>query len=92
MPDIVIPDVPQEEVDALASRARRHGRSSEAELRHLIHEAAGEEMLVLELERATQAADASLRAAEAVKSSTPASTSAPRRRYKTVEPTPRSRR
>jgi plasmid stability protein len=92
MPDIVIADVPQEEVDALESRAQRHGRSAEAELRHLIHEAAGEEMLVLELERATQAAEASLRAAEAVRPTAPASTGAPRRRYRTVEPTPRSRR
>jgi plasmid stability protein len=79
MPDITIRDVPQEELEALESRAARHGRSAELELIHLIHEAAGEERLVTELERATKAVEARLAA------SAPA---APRRRYRTVEPTP----
>jgi plasmid stability protein len=91
MPDMTIRDVPQEEVDALQSRAERHGRTLDAELRHIMHEAAGEELLVLELQRATQAAEASLRAAERVAGGAPSGASPPRRRYKTVGPTPRLR-
>jgi plasmid stability protein len=83
MPDITIRDVPQEEVEALESRATRHGRSMEAELMHLIHEAAGEERLVTELERATKAVEATLSSAE--------TNTAPRRRYRSVQPTPRRR-
>lgn len=83
MPDITIRDVPQEEVEALESRATRHGRSMEAELMHLIHEAAGEERLVTELERATKAVQAKLSSAE--------TNTAPRRRYRSVQPTPRRR-
>jgi plasmid stability protein len=84
MPDITIHDVPQEELDAIASRAERHGRSAEAEVMHLIHEAAGEERLVTELQRATKAVEAKLSAVSTAES-------APRRRYRTVEPTPRRR-
>jgi plasmid stability protein len=83
MPDITIRDVPQEELDALESRAARHGRSTEAELMHLIHEAAGEEMLVTELERATRAVEAKLSSVE--------TNSGPRKRYRSVPPTPRRR-
>ena len=83
MPDVTIHDVPQEELAALESRAARHGRSTEAELMHLIHEAAGEERLVTELERATKAVEARL---SAVPTKEP-----PRRRYRSVEPTPRRR-
>ena len=79
MPDLTIHDVPQAELDALESRAARHGRSTEAELMHLIHEAAGEERLVTELERATKAVEARLAT----------TTTAPRRRYRSVPPTPR---
>lgn len=82
MPDVTIHDVPQEELTALQSRAARHGRSTEAELMHLIHEAAGEERLVTELERATKAVEAKL-------ASVTTADAAPRRRYRTVEPTPR---
>ena len=83
MPDVTIRDVPQEELAALESRAARHGRSTEAELMHLIHEAAGEERLVTELERATKAVEARLSAVP--------TTESPRRRYRSVEPTPRRR-
>lgn len=83
MPDITIRDIPQEELDALESRAARHGRTTEAELMHLIHEAAGEERLVTELERATKAVEAKLSSAE--------TNAAPRRRYRPVQPTPRRR-
>lgn len=82
MPDVTIRDVPQPELDALESRAVRHGRSTEAELMHLIHEAAGEERLVIELERATRAVEARL---------STVSPGAPRRRYRSAQPTPRKR-
>lgn len=85
MPDLVIRDVPQEELDALAARGLRHGRTDEEEARHLIHEAAAEETLLAQLERASRAVDR-LKTAEpppgAVKT-------APRRRYQRSEPTPR---
>lgn len=81
MPDITIRDVPPEELEALESRATRHGRTTEAEVMHLIHEAAGEERLVTELERATKAVEARL-------SSVAPADSAPRRRYRSVPPTP----
>lgn len=84
MPDVTIHDVPDEELAAIESRAARHGRSTEEELMHLIHEAAGEERLVTELERATKAVEARLSTAATVDT-------APRRRYRTVEPTPRRR-
>lgn len=83
MPDVTIHNVPQEELAALEARAARHGRSTEAELMHLIHDAAGEERLVTELERATKAVEAKLASAATV------DTAPPRRRYRTVEPTPR---
>jgi plasmid stability protein len=82
MPDITIHEVPQEELDAIESRAARHGRSAEAEVMHLIHEAAGEERLVTELERATKAVEDRL-------SSVAPPAAAPRRRYRSVAPTPR---
>jgi plasmid stability protein len=84
MPDVTIHDVPQDELAAIESRAARHGRSAEAELMHLIHEAAGEERLVTELERATKAVEAKLASAATLDA-------APRRRYRAVEPTPRRR-
>jgi len=83
MPDITIHGVPPEELSAIESRAARHGRSTEAELMHLIHEAASEERLVAELERATREVEARL---------STTTRSAGRRRYRVVEPTPRLRR
>jgi plasmid stability protein len=91
MPDITIQDMSQEEVDALASRAARHGRTLEAELRHILHEAAGEELLVLELERATRAAEETLKAAHRTAPQAPPSINPPRRRGRAFEPTPRKR-
>jgi plasmid stability protein len=84
MPDLTITDMPQDEIDALARRAERHGRSTEEEARHLLHEAAAEEMLVEELEHATAVAEAKLEAA----TRTPVTTPAGRRRVR-YEPTPR---
>jgi plasmid stability protein len=89
MPDITIHDVPQEECDALAARGARHGRSAEEEARHLLHEAATEELLVLELERATRAVEERLNAAvPPVRSAAARATG--RRRFQ-YEPTPRRR-
>jgi plasmid stability protein len=65
MPDITIRDIPDLELDALQQRAERHGRSLEDEARHLLHEAAAEQLLVMDLERATAAVEARLRAAHA---------------------------
>jgi plasmid stability protein len=88
MPDLMIPDVPQEELDALTARAERHGRSLEDEARHLLHEAAAEEMLVAELERATRAAEEKMLAASQPAA---AGVAAPGRRRVRYEPTPRRR-
>jgi plasmid stability protein len=83
MPDITIREIPQLEYDALSARAERHGRSVEEEARHLLHDAAAEQLLLTELQRATQAVDARLKAA-------PAAARPPggRRRVR-YEPTPR---
>jgi plasmid stability protein len=87
MPDLTIPDVPQEELDALAARARRHGRTAEEEARHLVHEAAAEEKLVADLERATKAVEDRLKAGV----TPPLPAGAPARRRVRYEPTPRRR-
>ncbi|HSJ09193.1 MAG TPA: hypothetical protein VK928_04745 [Longimicrobiales bacterium] len=87
MPDITLHDVPREELDALEARGRRHGRTGAEELRHMLHEAASEELIVEQLERATAAVQATRQTAERAE----AVVAAPRRRYRTVEPTPRRR-
>jgi plasmid stability protein len=92
MPDLILHDVPEEELAALEARGARHGRSVEAEAKHLLHEAAAEERLLADLERATQAVDAKLKdTAAASKAAAPraASAPAPRPRYRRFEPTPR---
>jgi plasmid stability protein len=85
MPDITIREIPQPEYDALSARAERHGRSVEDEARHLLHEAAAEQMLLSELQRATQAVDARLKATPAAATARPPGG---RRRVR-YEPTPR---
>jgi plasmid stability protein len=85
MPDLTIHDVPQTELDALASRGARHGRSAEEEARHMIHEAAAEELLLAELERATRAVEEKQK--QVTQPAGPAA-GAPRGRYRRVEPTP----
>jgi plasmid stability protein len=89
MPDLVLHDIPEEELAALESRGARHGRSVEAEAKHLLHEAATEERLLAELERAAQAVDAKLRDTAAV--SGDRSAAPPRPRPRRFEPTPRRR-
>ncbi|HSJ08130.1 MAG TPA: hypothetical protein VK936_15600 [Longimicrobiales bacterium] len=86
MPDLTIRGIPQVELDALATRAAKHGRTEEEEVRHLIHEAAAEEMLLRQLEEATRAVEARLRSVDPAAG--PAKP-APRRRYQRKEPTPR---
>jgi plasmid stability protein len=88
MPKLTIHDIPQNEYDALAARGARHGRSAEEEARHLLHEAAAEELLVLELERATRAVEERLGAATARTQPSASRPPAGRRRYQ-YEPTPR---
>jgi plasmid stability protein len=94
MGELRIRDIPQEELDALAARGARHGRSAEEEARHVLHEAAAEERLVLDLERATRAVEERLNvarpAAATPGSAAPAVRSGGRRRYQ-YEPTPRRR-
>jgi plasmid stability protein len=85
MPDITITEIPQPEYDALRARAERHSRSVEEEARHLLHEAAAEQLLLTELQRATQAVDARLKATPPA---VPARPSGGRRRVR-YEPTPR---
>jgi plasmid stability protein len=85
MPDLTIRDIPADDVAALEARGARHGRSGEDEARHLIREAAAEEMLLQDLERVTRAVDAQLGAGTdaAVRGRAPA-----RRRGRRFEPTP----
>ena len=85
MPDLTIRAVPQEDLDALDARATRHGRSTETETLHLIHEAAAAERLVQQLEKAQRAEDVIRRSEQ--RTSTRAPTAA-RPRYRSVEPTP----
>jgi plasmid stability protein len=91
MPDLILHDVPEEELAALEARGARHGRSVEAEAKHLLHEAAAEERLLADLERAAQAVDALRDTAAASKAAVPrsAATPASRPRYRRFEPTPR---
>jgi plasmid stability protein len=87
MPDLTLHDIPQEELDALGRRGARHGRSCEEEALHLIHDAAAEELLLSELERATRAVEERLRATSPAALGAPAAA----KRYRRVEPTPRRR-
>jgi plasmid stability protein len=87
MAELIIRDVPAEEIGALERRAARRGRTLEAEARHLLHEAAREELMLAELDRATAAVESRIGA----KPESGTARSAPRRRYRSVEPTPRSR-
>jgi plasmid stability protein len=86
MPDLTITGIPQEELEALAARGARHGRSIEEEARHLLHDAAAEQLLVSELEQAAQAAAARFDAVPPARAAT--ARGGNRRRY-SYEPTPR---
>jgi plasmid stability protein len=81
MPDVTVRDVPQEDLDAVAARAKRHGRDCEEEIRQLIHDAACEQLLVSRLEEAA-------RAVEQLSGRGGAATGRTRRRYSRVDPTP----
>jgi plasmid stability protein len=85
MPDLTIHAIPQDDLDALDARARRHGRTAETEVLHLIHEAAGAERLVQQLEKAHRAEDAIRRSELRSGARGPATQ---RQRYHSVEPTP----
>jgi plasmid stability protein len=88
MADVILKDVPDDELTAFETHAARHGRSAEEELRHLLHEAAAEEVLTARLEQATRAIDARMKKVEAAT----ATSAPPRKRYRAVEPTPRRRK
>jgi plasmid stability protein len=90
MSDLTLHDVPADELRALEARGARHGRSLQDEAKHLIHEAAAEERLLQDLERATRAVDDRLRDAGAGTESARAA-APPRGRYRRFEPTPRRR-
>jgi plasmid stability protein len=83
MPDLTIHEIPQEELDALAARGARHGRTLEDEARHLLHEAAAEQLLVAQLQQAS-VVEAKLETAQRPRIVAPAG----RRRVR-YEPTPR---
>jgi plasmid stability protein len=83
MPDVTIPDVPEEDLDAVTARARRHGRTCEEEIRQLIHDAACEQLLVSRLEEAARAVEQLSGGGQDVR------TGRTRRRYGRVDPTPK---
>jgi plasmid stability protein len=86
MPDLTIRDVPPTDLEALSARAARHGRTTEEEVRQLIHDAAAEQLLISRLENATRAIDAQRQSVERVVGPAAPAT---RRRYRSVDPTPR---
>jgi plasmid stability protein len=87
MAELKVTGIPDEEFSALTARAVRHGRTVEEEARHLLHEAAAEQMLVAELERATRATEAVQAKLSSVQPSRHGST-ATRRQRQRKEPTP----
>jgi plasmid stability protein len=92
MPDLILRDLPEGELAALEARGARYGRTLEAEAKQLLHEAAAEERLLADLERATQAVEAKLRNTAATSGAVvtrDAAVSAPRSRHRRFEPTPR---
>jgi plasmid stability protein len=86
MAELKVTGIPDEEFSALTVRATRHGRTVEEEARHLLHEAAAEQMLVAELERATRATEAVQAKLSSVQPSRLGSAATRRRQRK--EPTP----
>jgi plasmid stability protein len=87
MAELKVTGIPEEELSALTVRAARHGRTVEEEARHLLHEAAAEQMLVAELERATRATEAVQARLSSVPPARPGS-AATRRQRQRQEPTP----
>jgi plasmid stability protein len=87
MAELKVTGIPEGELSALSVRAARHGRTVEEEVRHLLHEAAAEQMLVVELERATRATEAVQAKLSSVQPSLHGSP-ATRRQRQRKEPTP----
>jgi plasmid stability protein len=87
MTDLTIHEIPDETYDALTAFAARRGRSVEAAVGELIHEAANKELLMQGLERASRAAE-SVDALVGAGSEPTAKPSRSRRRYRSVHPTP----
>jgi len=88
MPVLTIPDVPEDALEAFEAHASRRGQSVEAAVLELIHAAAHEECLMRDLERASRAAEE----IQAAAYKDPDATGKPRRRYRSVQPTPTGRR
>lgn len=90
MTDLTIHGIPDETYDALTAHADRRGRSVEAAVAELIHEAARKELLMQSLESASRAAE-SVDAIVGNGSEPAAKPVRSRRRYRSVHPTPTSR-
>jgi len=88
MPDLMIHDVPEDALEAFEAHANRRGQSAEAAVLELIHAAAHEERLMQDLERASRAAEK----VHAAVYKDPDAAARPRRRYRSVQPTPTGRR
>lgn len=88
MSEIVVRGIPDQELEALESRARRFGRTQEAEVRLMIHDAAREELALQELSRATEALVEKMKVVEPGLADDPAPPHARSyRRTRRVEPT-----
>jgi plasmid stability protein len=86
MTDLTI-HIPDDTYDALTAHAARRGRSVEAAVSELIHEAASKERLMQGIDRVSRATE-SVDALVGARSDGPATPPRSRRRYRSVHPTP----
>jgi len=84
MTELRIHAIPDATFDAFAARAARRGNSVEDAVLELIRAAANEETLMQALEKASQAAED----VEILVPAEPGASPRPRRRYRSVKPTP----
>ena len=87
MPDLMIRAIPGQTYTAFAAHAARRGQSVEDAVLEFLRATAIEETLMQRLERASQAAEN----VEAALAKEAATAPRPRRRYRSVHPTPRQR-
>jgi plasmid stability protein len=86
--EIRVRGIPDQELEALETRARRYGRSREAEVRLMIHDVAREELALQELSRATEALVEKMKVVQPdLPGEAPASHARSYRRTRRVEPT-----
>jgi plasmid stability protein len=88
MTELTIHAIPDETFIAFAAHASRRGHSIEGAVLELIHAAANEETLMQALAKASQAAED----IDILVPTEPGVTPRPRRRYRSVKPTPIGRR